>query len=1047
MFRFSIAKHVISFAIVVSVAAPHLLFGGDLKRPETTPVLPFPTTPPATGAWTVQEAFAGLRFFEPLLVLSTKSDDTLYVLERRGRIYQVHKRREKRLFLDFSANVMRTPDDDDGALAMAFHPEFSDAQSPYRGIFFVGYTANVHGRRYDRLSRFRLQAGKTTVDPKSETVLIDQLDEQRYHNWGSMFFGPDGFLYVGIGDEGATNDIQDAFENSQQIDKDLFSGVLRIDVDCRGNGLSHPPLRQPVTGKTNHYYIPDDNPFVGLPNVLEEFWAIGLRMPHRITLDPATGQIWLGDTGSSIREEINILQRGGNYGWSYFEGSLPHTESYLRGKKPRRYFGHEVKPFFEYNHTYGNGCVIGGYVYRGRRVPDLVGQYVYGDNSSGRIWAMTFTKDRLVSNTEIVDLPYFGKSGLTSFGIDANGEILLCIAGKNGGDNGFILEIVQTKPAQKNLVPNRLSQTGIFSDLNSLTPNPGVIPYDVNSPLWSDGAQKRRWIVLPPNHSRNSGKIVYDPKGHWEYPVGTVFVKHFEIQSDKRDPSKLTRLETRVTVYTDGNGLYGLTYRWNEAQTDANLLTYSVKADIAVFDEHGHKTFRPWTFPGRNDCLTCHNPAAGYVLGVNARQLNRNVLYSPMKIQDNQLRAWSQRGLFTQKLDSRDIDAATRLVSITDKAATLDERMRSYLDVNCAQCHRPGGVVRAKFDARYHTPLAKQKIVHVIAIPGNEAESKIWNRMSSRDAKIHMPPLSTHQVDDVAVGVLSRWIRSLVPWYATAANYVVSLFISSVFLISSYRVTKQDALSTSLGDMYFSVRLLAIFGALWITGMYLLAGLSLFRGSFQGIPLYWWMNAAVVMPCFLILLFHRFRRVVVAVPNSYLIAFHLSRIAALVLVLMADDVRLPAKMAVVGGCELAVGLMAGFLLMYGTIGRVHFAWNVLGLVSGCLMLVYTVVIEPPMLARYPLVTVILILVPTAIVTHVILIYRESALLFQSHTTRRRLALNRVDDRFHRTDGAVNSQSEQQHHHPVFPPTVAEFDSDESFVRGDPPQPPRNQGQQ
>ncbi|MCA9108218.1 MAG: PQQ-dependent sugar dehydrogenase, partial [Planctomycetales bacterium] len=174
--------------------------------------------------------------------------------------------------LDISGHVWRTPWEDDGAVAIALHPEFGHPDSANKDYFYLLYTAKIGQGRFDRLSRFTLRGDKA----QDELVLIDQVDENMWHNGGGLTFGPDGFLYVGVGDEGTNGD---GLENGQRLDRDLFCGVLRIDVDQRGGDVSRPPLRQPESGKTTGYYIPTDNPFVDRPDVLHEFWAHGLRNP------------------------------------------------------------------------------------------------------------------------------------------------------------------------------------------------------------------------------------------------------------------------------------------------------------------------------------------------------------------------------------------------------------------------------------------------------------------------------------------------------------------------------------------------------------------------------------------------------------------------------------------------------------------------------------------------------------------------------------------------------------------------------------------------
>ena len=360
-----------------------------------------PIAAPSLGNWQVETAFPGMQFVAPIYATEVPGNPPrVYVVERKGIIWSFETaspKRTKRMVLDLSDKVSTlTSVGEGGMLGLACHPQFNNAVSPGFVSFFVFYTSSENGIYHDRLSRFRLDPETGIADRQSEQMLIDQIDEDKWHNAGCLQFGPDGFLYVSVGDGGGANDI---LRNSQKIDTDLFSGLLRIDVDCIGGTTSHPPPRQPAHGTTSHYYIPNDNPFVGRPNALEEFWAIGLRNTFRFSFDALTNEIWGGDVGQESREEVNLIRAGGNYQWSFFEGTKPFTVSYLEGSTPEPLTGTSTPPLFEYPHTGGNLSVTGGYVYRGRRYPHLYGKYIYADYVSGRISA--FTRDDLVEGRKL----------------------------------------------------------------------------------------------------------------------------------------------------------------------------------------------------------------------------------------------------------------------------------------------------------------------------------------------------------------------------------------------------------------------------------------------------------------------------------------------------------------------------------------------------------------------------------------------------------------------------------------------------------------------
>jgi uncharacterized repeat protein (TIGR03806 family) len=315
-------------------------------------------------------------------------------------------------------------------------------------------------------------------------------------------------------------------------------------------------------------------------------------------------------------------------------------------------------------------------------------------------------------------------------------------------------------------LPQTLSRTGLFASLADLTPKPWLIPYEVNVPLWSDGAAKRRWIA--PGRS----PIRFAPTGEWQFPAGTVFVKHFELATDERKPEVRRRLETRLLV-VDGAGYgYGVTYRWRPDNTDADLLADAQREDIVVQTAGGRRT-QSWHYPSRADCLTCHTPAAGFVLGVKTRQLNRPFTYPEKGVSDNQLRAWNYLGLFDRGLDELCIPTYPRLSALDDAKASLQDRARSYLDANCAHCHRPGNVLRANFDARFDTPLERQGLLGAATVsdslgidapkviaPGQPRSSMLCERLGRSDG-FRMPPLAVNVADGPALALLGEWVKRL----------------------------------------------------------------------------------------------------------------------------------------------------------------------------------------------------------------------------------------------------------------------------------------------
>jgi uncharacterized repeat protein (TIGR03806 family) len=352
-------------------------------------------------------------------------------------------------------------------------------------------------------------------------------------------------------------------------------------------------------------------------------------------------------------------------------------------------------------------------------------------------------------------------TGLSSFGTDADGEIYLCQMSSIGGR---IYKVQRGgPPPPTHPMPKLLSQTGAFADMETLQPSDVLIPYSVNSPLWSDGAVKLRWMALP-----SDSKIQFSAKGEWTFPAGTVFVKNFSLPVDDTNPNSLRRLETRLRVRDSSGYVYGASYRWRGDNSDADIVTAGTNEDILIATAGGTR-IQKWFYPGRQDCLTCHTPQSGGVLGVKTRQLNGDFKF-PNGVTDNQLREWSRLGLFDKKLNELEIPFLAKLVNLTNTAAPLQLRVRSYLDANCSMCHRPGGA-GAFFDARFDTPLKLQNFINgpvqnplgilgaKVIVPGDTNKSILFHRISITGQN-QMPPLAKNVVDTNAVAVIGKWIMT-----------------------------------------------------------------------------------------------------------------------------------------------------------------------------------------------------------------------------------------------------------------------------------------------
>ncbi|CAM4262235.1 PQQ-dependent sugar dehydrogenase [Zobellia nedashkovskayae] len=752
----------------------------------------FPTSTPTgtedvNASYGVTNAFPNLTFIDPVDMVELPGGNEFLILGLQGHIWKISNKKStstKQLLLDVSDNVVNHADG--GMLGVVLHPEYGITGSPNSEFIFVFYrytpvqgtdrtNAAVDG--YMRLSRFRLPTGANAINPSSEEVLMNIFDRHDWHNGGDMFFGPqDGFLYLAVGDEGAA---YDSYNVTQQIDKYLFGGVFRIDVDKRGGSISHPIRKQPLNAGippngwpnsfTQGYYIPNDNPWVdNTGKNLEEFYALGTRSPHRITLDSQTGDIYIGDIGQGTEEEISLVRKGDNLQWPYREGNQNGSIAI-----PNPLIGNDRPPIHAYGRTTGR-AIIGGVVYRGNRYPELKGKYIFGDHETQNVSTFTKTGENTGDVAYLFNVPTDGvgsKDGISSFFTDSDGFMYILDLFGTAQDGGVIHKIVRAGAVTD--PPKLLSSLNVFSDMQSLTTVDGIIPYDVNSPLWSDGAEKQRWIALPNDgvHDSAMEQIGFQKEENWSFPSGTVVIKQFNLPVDENDDSKIIKLETRFLIFTEDNDAYAVTYKWNDEQTDAFLIGIdeSVSQKYEVKKSDGSIIEQTWDFPTRDQCIQCHNSVAGYSLGLKTRQLNKNLTYPSTGITSNQLETWGHLNMFTNDISSHTKLPASAHIN-SDKASDV-MKVRSYMDANCAYCHRPNGVEGA-FDARAMTALYDQSLINAdveshasiaggkIIIPNNALNSVLYLRDASNSSD-RMPPIGRNMLDEDYLQTLIGWIDGL----------------------------------------------------------------------------------------------------------------------------------------------------------------------------------------------------------------------------------------------------------------------------------------------
>jgi glucose/arabinose dehydrogenase len=362
-------------------------------------------------------AFPNLRFDRPVtLAYPEDGRGLLFVLEQhQAKVWSFPNDRstsDKQLFLQLPDEISR--DNEEGLLGLAFHPKYKE-----NGQFFVYYSADDRSKggpnRRSVVSRFKVSKDDPRkADPTSEErVWVGAPDPFGNHNGGCIVFGPDGYLYISLGDSGAADDPL----NTGQNPRDWWASILRIDVDHLEGGKP--------------YGIPRDNPAkrdLKFADWAPEVYAIGLRNVWKLTFDRETGALWAGDVGQNLWEMVYLVQNGGNYGWSVKEGTHPFLPQ--RRRRPDRSTT-ITPPVAEYPHAPTRDrkddgkSITGGYVYRGKALPNLVGVYVYGDFETGRIWGLRAKDGKAVANGELVDLKRNPRLNIAAFGEDSEGELYI----------------------------------------------------------------------------------------------------------------------------------------------------------------------------------------------------------------------------------------------------------------------------------------------------------------------------------------------------------------------------------------------------------------------------------------------------------------------------------------------------------------------------------------------------------------------------------------------------------------------------------------------
>ncbi len=684
-----------SLAISSGIAEP-------VREPWTASNVKGAPTPPKP--YVAEVVWPELRFNKVTDIARLPSRELMFLTQQKGKIWILPgdiemETPEPKLFVDLAAELTEFA----SSFSIAFHPKFEENREVF--VFYrINDTQMDDGTR---ISRFRTFPDRLELDTSSEEILLTF--RSGGHNGGHLGFGPDGMLYILTGDSEVPTP-PDPLNTGQDL-TDLLSSVLRIDVDQREAGKS--------------YSIPPDNPFLEVADARPEIWAYGFRNPWKLCFLPATGDLWVGDVGWELWELLMRVERGSNFGWSIVEGPQPIKINQSPGPSPITP-AQVLHPHTEF------ASITGGYVSETDRLPDLKGRYLYGDFVTGQLWGLTF------DGSEVADKEYLADTRLqiVTFGRASDGEVVFM----DWPENQHLYRLVKNRqPDESASFPRKLSETGIFSDLMSKSPETGVYPFEINGEMWHDGAQASRWIAIPDNETIISKKSPFA-----EIPDGTVLAKTLTLGDQ--------RIETQILHY-ENLAWQGYSYRWNAEQTEAEL----VDAAGLSTEIDGN----PWTFHSRAECLRCHNIGSDYRLAFHPGQLNRG----------GQLKRFQDLGLVNEAfVEKAEKEPAARY---ENSKAPIEVKARTWLAANCAHCHRRRGGGSVTMEVDLATALEKMNILDVepvkgtfgipgakLVAPGQPHHSIVYYRTVTPGVG-HMPMIGARTVDPTGEGLLYEWIASM----------------------------------------------------------------------------------------------------------------------------------------------------------------------------------------------------------------------------------------------------------------------------------------------
>src|ERR1700685_3665892 len=521
----------------------------------------------------VERAFPQHKFKNPVYLNPEPGTDRLFVVEySEGAVIAIKddpRSSEETKILQIPVPQGKKAE----AYSIVFHPRYAQNHQVF---IFTNLRNNKEPRdEHNQIVRFQVDSSPPyKILPESRQLIIEWASAG--HDGGDMGFGPDGCLYITAGD-GTTGSDPDI--TGQDL-TDLRASMLRIDVD-------HPDPRKA-------YGIPKDNPFLHVPKARPEIWAFGLRAPWRMSFDPPTGNLWVGEVGQDLWEMIHLVRRGGNYGWSVMEGTHPFYPERKIGPAPIS------PPIVEHHHSEARS-ITGGYVYHGKRLPELDDHYLYCCYQMGTVWGFRYKNGRVLDHRVLAHTTYH----CASWGRDHAGEMYLVAL------SGEIFRLAPNPAAKEGAprFPELLSQTGVFDSVGDERPAPGVIRYSVNAPGWHDGARISRFLAVP-----NDGTINPTTSRGWDFLDGAVLVQTLSLETEPGRPASERKIETRLLTHQDG-AWFGYSYEWDDATRDARVVPQQGrdrKLRIRDAAAAGGTRQQTWRYPSWAECMVCHSRAANF---------------------------------------------------------------------------------------------------------------------------------------------------------------------------------------------------------------------------------------------------------------------------------------------------------------------------------------------------------------------------------------------------------------------------------------------------